>query len=434
MITDLAPAFRPIDADLSVWRHDRADETLFYAPGYVAVVDAGCVPEFAHALETSALTRWPALDALREHAAAQDTWRDLVARPFAPVCLTLYLNNECNLHCRYCFSDPGPQRASRLALPVVRSAAEIVATHCRAQNRPLTVVFHGGGEPLLDAAYAGAVLETVEAAAAAHGLGLFRYIATNGVMSPALAAWMAAHFDLIGLSCDGPPGIQGMQRPLRDGRNSAPYVEQTAQIVHASGTPLHVRVTVTAESAPHQDAIAAYVCQQLRPQEIHVEPVYGVGRARDEVQAQADAFVTGWLRGQAVARQHGIPWRTSGSRPGEIHGPYCQVYRDVLHLVPPGTATACLTTTTGAQAQARSLAVGGADTVGALHLDTARIEALWPQIPAGRLQQEDVAFGQWPDKTIGTLMYVIDNEIHHRGQGYVYLRALGIEPPAFYDR
>ena len=29
---------------------------------------------------------------------------------------------------------------------------------------------------------------------------------------------------------------------------------------------------------------------------------------------------------------------------------------------------------------------------------------------------------------------VIDNEIHHRGQGYVYLRALGIEPPPFYER
>jgi uncharacterized damage-inducible protein DinB len=32
------------------------------------------------------------------------------------------------------------------------------------------------------------------------------------------------------------------------------------------------------------------------------------------------------------------------------------------------------------------------------------------------------------------MLYWIDNEIHHRGQGYVYLRALGIEPPAFYDR
>ena len=28
----------------------------------------------------------------------------------------------------------------------------------------------------------------------------------------------------------------------------------------------------------------------------------------------------------------------------------------------------------------------------------------------------------------------IDNEIHHRGQGYVYLRALGKEPPPFYER
>ena len=34
----------------------------------------------------------------------------------------------------------------------------------------------------------------------------------------------------------------------------------------------------------------------------------------------------------------------------------------------------------------------------------------------------------------GLLLYWIDNEIHHRGQGYVYLRALGIEPPAFWER
>lgn len=31
-------------------------------------------------------------------------------------------------------------------------------------------------------------------------------------------------------------------------------------------------------------------------------------------------------------------------------------------------------------------------------------------------------------------IYNIDNKIHHRGQGYVYLRALGIEPPAFWER
>lgn len=33
-----------------------------------------------------------------------------------------------------------------------------------------------------------------------------------------------------------------------------------------------------------------------------------------------------------------------------------------------------------------------------------------------------------------TLLYVLDNEVHHRGQGHPYLRELGIEPPAFYQR
>ncbi|HEX7086166.1 MAG TPA: DinB family protein [Vicinamibacterales bacterium] len=65
---------------------------------------------------------------------------------------------------------------------------------------------------------------------------------------------------------------------------------------------------------------------------------------------------------------------------------------------------------------------------------TAEIERLWPQIPPSRFQEVITAFGQYTDVLHVLLMYVIDNEIHHRGQASVYLRALGIEPPAFYDR
>ncbi len=35
---------------------------------------------------------------------------------------------------------------------------------------------------------------------------------------------------------------------------------------------------------------------------------------------------------------------------------------------------------------------------------------------------------------IAWLTYALENEIHHRAQGYVYLRLLGVEPPAFYVR
>lgn len=65
---------------------------------------------------------------------------------------------------------------------------------------------------------------------------------------------------------------------------------------------------------------------------------------------------------------------------------------------------------------------------------TAALDELFPQIPAERFLEEMTAFGQYPGKLHDLLLYVIDNEIHHRAQGYVYLRALGGTPPQFFDR
>src|SRR5262245_47563346 len=65
---------------------------------------------------------------------------------------------------------------------------------------------------------------------------------------------------------------------------------------------------------------------------------------------------------------------------------------------------------------------------------TEAINDLWRQIPIERFAQTMTAFGQYPGRVYDLLLYAIDNEIHHRGQGYVYLRALGVEPPRFYER
>lgn len=65
---------------------------------------------------------------------------------------------------------------------------------------------------------------------------------------------------------------------------------------------------------------------------------------------------------------------------------------------------------------------------------TEEIEARWPQISAARFQEVDKAFGLYEGTIYSTILYYMDNEVHHRAQGFVYLRALGIEPPAFYDR
>jgi uncharacterized damage-inducible protein DinB len=65
---------------------------------------------------------------------------------------------------------------------------------------------------------------------------------------------------------------------------------------------------------------------------------------------------------------------------------------------------------------------------------TEEINHFWSLIPEERFHDEVMAFGMYPGTVWSSIFYFIDNEIHHRAQAYVYLRALGIEPPPFYER
>jgi uncharacterized damage-inducible protein DinB len=65
---------------------------------------------------------------------------------------------------------------------------------------------------------------------------------------------------------------------------------------------------------------------------------------------------------------------------------------------------------------------------------TQEINQYWQQIPVEDFSKTFNLFGQYEFPIIENILYFIDNEIHHRGQAYVYLRALGIEPPFFWER
>lgn len=65
-----------------------------------------------------------------------------------------------------------------------------------------------------------------------------------------------------------------------------------------------------------------------------------------------------YLLARQIATNHGIPWTSSGSRPSEIHGPYCNINRNVLNVIPGGFATACFKITSPAQASDNKLVIG----------------------------------------------------------------------------
>jgi uncharacterized damage-inducible protein DinB len=67
---------------------------------------------------------------------------------------------------------------------------------------------------------------------------------------------------------------------------------------------------------------------------------------------------------------------------------------------------------------------------------TAYTQKAWDAVtPAMLLRpRKDPFFWGDDHRPYDWLVYCIENEIHHRGQGYIYLRELGIEPPAFWER
>ncbi|MEJ4087124.1 DinB family protein [Galbibacter orientalis] len=65
---------------------------------------------------------------------------------------------------------------------------------------------------------------------------------------------------------------------------------------------------------------------------------------------------------------------------------------------------------------------------------TEEINSYWEQLETKDFSREMKLFGEYDGTVMSFILYFIDNEVHHRGQGYVYLRSLNIEPPFFWER
>jgi uncharacterized protein len=387
---------------LPVFRLDEAGQTVLYAPGVALATTSAVAAEVERAFRESRPTlpdgeaaRVAAILEERGEAAAR-AWRRLAESPFEPECLTLYPSNRCNLACSYCWAaPPGPRRGRErvrrgsagnlrpdfptLSEQVVYAAARLVARNCANRNRPLALVLHGGGEPTLHWGLLRRVRDRIGRIARDRGTTVWAYIATHGVLHETRARWLAARFDLIGLSCDGPPEIQNLNRPSAGGAPTAAIVERTARVLADAGTPFIVRSTVTREHVTRQRDIVSYACDRLGVRTVRFEPVYGARRVPSAgFQAEhADEFVEHFLAARTEAVRRGCDLQISGVRLDEIHGPYCNPLRQVLQLTADGVAAACFLSTGAGGPEEAVMALGRVNpSTGDFDIDRERAQEL----------------------------------------------------------
>ena len=305
---------------------------LVYAAGFLVRVEKQNWQELLHSSSEWQILRDHAIQSNREPA----RWQS-----YTPFSLHIYLTQKCNLACSYCFSKPtrSNQTASELTTEAILSAAELVSENCCQWNSPMTVVFHGGGEPTQDkrieplAHYIRDICEH-------KNIQSFFYLATNGVMRAEIADKMCGLFDLIGLSCDGPPDIQDAQRPTRAGTGSSKFIENTAKVFNEHHQEFEVRVTLTKASWPRMPDIAAYLIEELHPQAINVELCYRTSSFPVD-ENDFEGFIDTYFKAQEVCQRSKVPWRTSRLRPGQQHRQYCHILQNTLQIIPGDAASMC---------------------------------------------------------------------------------------------
>ncbi len=344
----MRPDFWKLHPTLPIFAVPGDGRTIVYTPGHLAMVSQSDLDQLQSAWGATGAhppSSLPIQAAWLEERAREATvaWKEQTERPFLPECLTLYLSNNCNLACSYCWAEKPRRRSTdqqTLSIDSIEQAAELVAESCRTKGRAFYLVAHGGGEPTVHLELLRAVIDLTRSIASRYRIGWQSHLATNGVVDEDQARWLASHFDRISLSCDGPPDVQDRQRRAFEGGPTSAALERTAGVFRDTGKNVEVRVTVTPTTMDRQTDIVDYLVNVLGTCSIRLEPVFSAGSHGFRA-AQAADFVRNFLAAQHRATQLSVPLDFVGVRLDEVHGPYCHPFRQVLNLTPSGSATAC---------------------------------------------------------------------------------------------
>lgn len=113
--------------------------------------------------------------------------------------------------------------------------------------------------------------------------------------------------------------------------------------------------------------------------------------------------------------------------------PFANIAKELLSIAVPGLKE-IVTGENEAFDEGRTHLKTKEDILKAWDDSTEEINKYWSELSLEKFRETNNLFGQYNFPVIDNVLYFIDNEIHHRGQGYVYLRALGIQPPFFWER
>lgn len=281
---------------------------------------------------------------------------------FKPTVVTLFPTFDCNLRCKYCYSEAGA-RTEVIDEEIVEAAiATIVRNAVDSKSRSISVAFHGGGEPFYGQGWnrMRLAVELAQAAASQHGLTLHVTSASNGLLSHAQLEWVRRNLSNINLSVDGPPEIQNEQRPTKAGTASSPSVERTIAYFEQHKVKYGIRTTITERSSTRMAEIVAYFRSISSLRSYHFEPLFECGRCRTSGASAPEhpQFAKELLKLMSDKVSEGISIYYSGARGGPATTTFCGALGENFTVTPLGDVTSCHEVSTPGDARSKHFFIG----------------------------------------------------------------------------
>jgi len=190
-------------------------------------------------------------EAQDEPPAASTDGADAPARPGLPVVSAgLFLAQECNMRCVYCYGNAGTfAGAGLMDRGTALRAVDWLLENSLGEERVAISFF--GGEPLLNFPLLREIVPYARQEAARRGKAVDFSVTTNGaLLTDEVIAFIREEQVQPMISFDGPPEVQDSQRPFKDGSGSHGVVAANARKLRAVLPGLAARATLHGDGDP----------------------------------------------------------------------------------------------------------------------------------------------------------------------------------------
>ena len=225
--------------------------------------------------------------------------------------LHLLLNEKCNFHCGYCYSAAGRSNAE-LDMKQIEVILRFFLSSERKAPKKRTVMFMGGGEPMLSWNLLKEATLLAESIGQEQGVEVDFSLTTNGsIMNNEMMEFFKTHRFTIQISFEVLPDVQRAQR--------GPFDQVAANVTNISskGINHYVRATITKDNVDRIPEMVRY-CQEHFPnvKKLSCQQVVDPSYFNDVavVNDFFDRYFKAFREGVAIGKETGLVVRSSASQ------------------------------------------------------------------------------------------------------------------------